>query len=108
MLSPTTGAPGDAWLDGGRLGDLMGVPRPIHRGIFEFVGCDVPRPQLGPAVARVGASERAAMLDDWRRRVAGLFEEAPVEVGAYGVYERRCSPLPCRHDQPVSPFRLSA
>jgi len=83
MLSLTTGAPEETWLDGGRHGDLLGVLRPIHRGIFEFVGYDVLRPQLSPAVARVGNNERAAMLDDWRRRVAELFHEAPIDVGSY-------------------------
>jgi NAD(P)H dehydrogenase (quinone) len=83
MLSLTTGAPEDAWIDGGRHGDINGVLRPIHRGIFQFVGYDVLRPQVSCAVARVGDNERAAMLDDWRRRVAGLFAEAPMDVGAY-------------------------
>jgi len=83
MLSLTTGAPDDAWIDGGRHGDMLGVLRPIHRGIFQFVGFDVLAPQVSCAVARVGDNERAAMLDDWRRRVAGLAEEAPIDVGSY-------------------------
>jgi len=83
MLSLTTGAPEDAWITGGRHGDMNGVLRPIHRGIFQFVGFDVLSPQVSCAVARVGDNERAAMLDDWRRRVAGLFQEAPMDVGSY-------------------------
>ena len=83
MLSLTTGAPDDAWVDGGRHGDIGGVLRPIHRGIFQFVGYDVLRPQLSCAVARVGDNESAVMLDDWRKRVAGLATEAPIDVGSY-------------------------
>ena len=83
MLSLTTGAPPEAWLPGGVHGDINAVLRPIHRGIFQFVGFDVLRRQLSCSPARVGDNERAAMLDDWRRRVAGLFNELPMDVGQY-------------------------
>lgn len=83
MLSLTTGAPPDAWVDGGRHGDINGILRPIHRGIFQFVGFDVLHPQLSCSVARVGDAERAAMLEAWCRRVPRLFDEAPMDVGAY-------------------------
>jgi NAD(P)H dehydrogenase (quinone) len=83
MLSLTTGAPPEAWLPGGTHGDINAVLRPIHRGIFQFVGFDVLRPQLSCAPARVGDNERNAMLDAWRRRAAGLFEETPIDVGPY-------------------------
>ena len=83
MLSLTTGAPEESWISGGRHGAIDAIPRPIHRGIFQFVGFDVLRPQLACSPARVGDNERAAMLDDWRTRVAGLFGEAPMDVGAY-------------------------
>ena len=57
--------------------------RPIHRGVFQFVGFDVLAPQVNCAVARLGDNERAAMLDAWRQRVAGLAHEAPINVGSY-------------------------
>jgi len=83
MLSLTTGAPADSWVAGGRHGDIDAILRPIHRGIFQFVGFDVLRPHLACSPARVGDNERAAMLDDWRQRVRGLFDEAPMDVGPY-------------------------
>jgi len=83
MLSLTTGAPEAAFTAGGTHGDINGVLRPIHRGIFQFVGFDVLRPQISWGPARANDAERAAMLDAWRRRVVGLFDEAPMDVGAY-------------------------
>jgi NAD(P)H dehydrogenase (quinone) len=83
MLSLTTGAPPDSWMQGGRHGDLAAILRPIHRGIFQFVGFDVLCPQLSCSPARISNEERMAMLNDWRRRIAGLFDEAPIEVGPY-------------------------
>ena len=83
ILSLTTGAPGDRWTETGQHGDIAGILRPIHRGIFQFVGFDVLRPQVSCAPARVGDNERAVMLDDWRKRVAGVFEEVPIDVGRY-------------------------
>jgi NAD(P)H dehydrogenase (quinone) len=83
MLSLTTGAPPDSWVTGGRHGDIEAILRPIHRGIFQFVGFDVLRPQLSCSPARVGDAERAVMLEDWRQRVGNLFGEAPMDVGSY-------------------------
>ena len=83
MLSLTTGAPDEAWTPGGLHGDIDSILRPVHRGIFQFVGYDVLRPHVCCSVARVGDNERAAMLDDWRRRAGGLFEESPMDVGRY-------------------------
>jgi NAD(P)H dehydrogenase (quinone) len=83
MLSLTTGAPPDSWVSGGRHGDIDAILRPIHRGIFQFVGFDVLRPQVSCSPARVSAEERDAMLAAWRARAAGLFGEATIDVGEY-------------------------
>ncbi|MFO1024397.1 MAG: NAD(P)H-dependent oxidoreductase [Acetobacteraceae bacterium] len=83
MLSLTTGAPPETWVSGGRHGDIDAILRPIHRGIFQFVGYDVLRPQLSCSPARVSDEERATMLTAWRVRAAGLFAETPMDVGEY-------------------------
>ncbi len=83
MLSLTTGAPEDAWIDGGRHGDIHGVLRPIHRGVFQYLGFDVLAPQVSCSVSRVGDAERRAMLEAWGRRLEGVFAEAPMDVGPY-------------------------
>lgn len=83
MLSLTTGAPPDPFSPDGTHGDIMGVLRPIHRGIFRFVGFDVLHPQIACSPARITAEDRAAMLDTWRTRLALVFDEAPMDVGHY-------------------------
>ena len=83
MLSLTTGAPEAAFTAGGTHGDINGVLRPIHRGILQFVGFDVLRPQISWGPARATEPQREAMLAAWRRRLDGLFDEAPIDVGTY-------------------------
>lgn len=83
VLSVTTGGPETAYTPGGVHGDMNGVLRPIHRGIFQFIGCDVLRPQISWGPARATDEQRAAMLAAWRDRVVGLFDEAPMDVGDY-------------------------
>ena len=83
MLSVTTGGSEAQYSAGGTHGDVNGVLRPIHRGIFQFIGCDVLRPQISWGPARATDEERAAMLAAWRTRAVGSFDEAPMDVGAY-------------------------
>ncbi len=83
ILSLTTGGPAPIYAADGNNGDIMGILRPIHRGMLEFVGFDVLAPQLSYGPARASDEERNAMLDAWRQRVTGLFEERPIDVGRY-------------------------
>ena len=47
LLSLTTGGSGEAaYQPGGFNGDINGVLRPIQRGMLEFVGFDVLKPQI--------------------------------------------------------------
>jgi len=50
-------------------------------GILQCVGFGVTRPQLPRSPASAGDNERAAMVDEWRVKVAGLERETPVEAG---------------------------
>ena len=83
MLLLTTGAPPGPFTPEGSHGDIDAVQRPIHRGIFQFVGFEVLRPHICYGPARVTAEERAAMLGAWQARVTGLFDEPPIVVGRY-------------------------
>jgi NAD(P)H dehydrogenase (quinone) len=83
MLSLTTGGPEESYLKGGFNGDLMGVLRPIHRGIFEFLGFDVLSPHVVYGPVRMSDEQRRQALAAYAERLGGLADEAPVEVGAY-------------------------
>jgi len=85
LLSLTTGSgsPAEAYQPGGLQGDLLGMLRPIHRGMFQFTGFTVLAPQVVYGPARQSAEERAAELAAWAARLPGLAEEAPLVVGTY-------------------------
>ncbi len=79
----TTGGPAPAYATDGFNGDIMGILRPIHRGILEFVGYDVLRPEVVYAPVRQDDAARAAALDAWATRLADIADEAPIAVGRY-------------------------
>ncbi|QNL51063.1 NAD(P)H-dependent oxidoreductase [Olivibacter sp. SDN3] len=83
LLSVTTGSPEKAFLKDGLQGDINAILRPIHRGIFEFTGFSVLRPQLSYAVARQTAEERSAELEKWSKRLKSILHEEKINVGVY-------------------------
>jgi putative NADPH-quinone reductase len=85
LLSLTTGSgsPAEAYQPGGLQGDLLGILRPIHRGMLQFTGFTVLAPQIVYGPARLTDEERAAALATWAARLLGLATEAPLEVGTY-------------------------
>jgi putative NADPH-quinone reductase len=83
LLSLTTGGPSGDYLEGGLNGDLNGILRPIHRGIFQFVGFTVLQPQVVYGPVRKTPEELAEELEKWNKRLEGIFDEEPVNVGMY-------------------------
>jgi putative NADPH-quinone reductase len=85
LLSLTTGSgsPAEAYQPGGLQGDLLGILRPIHRGMLQFTGFTVLAPQVVYGPARLTDEERAAALATWAARLLCLATEAPLEVGTY-------------------------
>ena len=83
MLSLTTGGPQPAYQPGGFNGDINGVLRPIQRGMLEFVGFDVLKPQIVHGPAQVTEAEREAHLAAWRERLTQIAQEEPIAVGQY-------------------------
>ena len=85
LLSLTTGSgsPAEAYQPGGLQGDLLGILRPIHRGMLQFTGFTVLAPNVVYGPARLSDEQRAAALAAWAARLPGLAEEAPLEVGEY-------------------------
>jgi putative NADPH-quinone reductase len=85
LLSLTTGSgsPAEAYQPGGLQGDLLGILRPIHRGMLQFTGFTVLAPHVVYGPARQSAEQRATELATWAARLPGLAEEAPLVVGSY-------------------------
>lgn len=83
LLSLTTGGPAEAYQAGGFNGDLMGVLRPVQRGMLEFVGFEVLAPQVVYQPARLDAAARQAELQRWTARLADIGSEAAISVGAF-------------------------
>ncbi|MGL5031863.1 MAG: NAD(P)H-dependent oxidoreductase [Aeromonas sp.] len=83
LLSLTTGGPAEAYLPDGFNGDINGVLRPIARGMLQFVGFEVLRPQIYYAPVRVTQAERELWLAQWRERLTHIEHETPIEIGLY-------------------------
>jgi NAD(P)H dehydrogenase (quinone) len=72
MCSVTVGGPADAYSEIGVYGPIAPILFPINHGILGFVGFTVVEPFIVHSPARMSASERAAGLADYRRRVLSL------------------------------------
>jgi len=83
LLSMTTGGGPEAYAADGFNGDIMAILRPIHRGIFRFVGFDVLAPAFHWGPVRKDDDERAQMLADYADRLRAIESETPIDVGAY-------------------------
>ena len=83
MLSLTTGGPQEAYTKDGFNGDIMGVLRPIHRGILQFVGFDVLAPHTVYGPVRMSAEDRKKAFEMYADRLQHIFEEQPIQVGRY-------------------------
>ena len=83
LLSLTTGGPAEAYAPDGFNGDIMGILRPVHRGVLQFVGFDVLAPQIVYGPVRVDEARRKEWLEAWAGRLRGIADEAPIQVGRY-------------------------
>lgn len=83
MLSLTTGGPHDAYVKGGFNGDIMGVLRPIQRGMLQFLGFEVLAPHVVYGPVRLTEEERRHQLAVYARRLDAIGDETPVTVGDY-------------------------
>ena len=85
LLSLTTGSgsPAEAYQPSGLQGNLLGILRPIHRGMLQFTGFTVLAPHVVYGPARLSDEQRAAALAAWAVRLPGLAAETPLEVGEY-------------------------
>lgn len=84
LLSATTGTEFEAYRYGGfHNGDMESILRPIHRGMFEFLGFSVLSPQISYAVAHLTNEEREGVLENWKSRLIQIENEEPIVIGKY-------------------------
>jgi len=83
LLSFTTGGFQPSYVTGGEEGDILGILRPIHKGIFQFTGFTVLAPAIHYGPARVDSSQRLEWLEKWSQRLRSIEQEDPLDVGPY-------------------------
>ena len=83
ILSLTTGGSEDDFQKNGFHGDLHNILKPLHRGILNFVGFGVLRPQVVYAPVRQTTEQREMELTRWSERLKTIFSEQLIEVGMY-------------------------
>jgi NAD(P)H dehydrogenase (quinone) len=81
MLSLTTGGPPESYIKGGFGGAIMDYLKPIHRGMFQFVGFDVLAPHIVHAPAHIGDEARKQELKRLADRMRRIGAETPIDVG---------------------------
>jgi NAD(P)H dehydrogenase (quinone) len=83
LLSLTTGGPKEAYTPEGFNGNLDAILRPMQRGILEFTGFSVLRPEVHWQPARVEPAERRSWLVAWGDRLRSIEQESPIDVGRF-------------------------
>ncbi len=83
MIAMTTGGPDTAYTADGINGEMMGVLRPIQRGMFGYLGFDVLQPHIVFGRARMDDAERQAVLAAYAERLKGIAAEQPIDAGRY-------------------------
>lgn len=69
MVAATTGTSADTYAPDGIDGDILSVLWPVHNGLLRYCGFDVLEPFIAYMPGRIGAVERQACLDTYRRRL---------------------------------------
>ncbi len=83
MLSLTTGSGPEKYISDGFEGDIMGILRPIHRGILQFTGFSVLAPHITYSPARKSKQELELELQAYASRLTQIWEEPVIDVGRY-------------------------
>ena len=83
LLSLTTGGPAEAYTADGFNGDILGILKPIHRGMLEFVGFDVLAPHIVYAPVRMSDEQRRQELENYAARLTEIAGETPIEITRY-------------------------
>ncbi|XP_055964460.1 ribosyldihydronicotinamide dehydrogenase [quinone]-like [Sorex fumeus] len=82
VLSITTGGSADMYSKTGISGDIRCYLWPIQHGTLHFCGFHVLAPQISFAPGYASQEERAGLVAAWARRLAAIWEEAPIDCTA--------------------------
>lgn len=74
MLSLTTGGPEQNYRPE-KYGDIEAILFPMHRGIFEFLGFSVLKPNVIYSVEKLSDIQKADILNHWQQRLSLLANE---------------------------------
>jgi putative NADPH-quinone reductase len=83
LLSLTTGGYREDYLENGLQGEMVGILRPLQRGILEFTGFTVLEPHIVYGPTRLLPEQRATELARWHSRLLQIESEEGVQVGRY-------------------------
>ncbi|XP_035274546.1 NAD(P)H dehydrogenase [quinone] 1 [Anguilla anguilla] len=87
ILSFSTGAPESMFLPDGINGDMNVTLWPLQNGVLHFCGFQVLAPQIFWAPTFCPPQVRKAMLEGWRARLGGLWEEAPLTFAPSELFD---------------------
>lgn len=80
LLSLTTGIPKDGYTKTGIAGAPLEILRPMHYGVFQFVGFDVLSPQIVYSPTHQDADQRSDELAIYAARLKSIFSEQGLPV----------------------------
>jgi NAD(P)H dehydrogenase (quinone) len=73
-------------------GELEAMLRPLLRGTFYYVGCDVLDPFIAWHVPYIAAADRGVILDRYRARLAGIELDAPLSFPSLDDFDEQMQP----------------
>lgn len=83
LLSVTTGGSKDAYEEGGFMGELSSILKPLQRGVLEFTGWGVLQTHAVHAPVRMTQEEREQELANYAERLKNLANEQTVVIGGF-------------------------
>jgi NAD(P)H dehydrogenase (quinone) len=73
-------------------GELEAMLRPLLRGTFYYVGCEVLEPFIAWHVPYVSAADRGAILNQYRTRLAGIASDVPLSFPSLNDFDDQMQP----------------
>ncbi|XP_063043864.1 NAD(P)H dehydrogenase [quinone] 1 [Engraulis encrasicolus] len=87
MLSFSTGAMESMFLADGINGDINVTLWPLQNGVLHFCGFQVLEPQVFWSIAHTPPAIRTALLEAWRARLSGIWEEKSLSFASSTLFD---------------------